>query len=67
MNAYSVLADLFRPHGATELPGQEQPTRLLPMTAADELPPCPEQLVIIDGRRRRKLDPTWAVVPEPRW
>jgi hypothetical protein len=54
MNAYSVLADLFRHHGETGQPWQKPPHRLQPITAADELPPYPEQLTVIDGIRRRE-------------
>lgn len=60
MNAYSGLADLFRSHTVTRLK-QQQPVRLVPRTAADELPAYPEQMSIMDGgrqgSRRRELDP----------
>jgi hypothetical protein len=56
MNAYSGLAELFRSHTAI-LFKEKQPLRLLPRTAADELPPYREQLTVIDGGRRRALDP----------
>jgi len=56
MNAYTDLADLFRSHTAIRFK-QKQPLRLVPVTAADELPPRPEQLASIDGGRRREFDP----------
>jgi hypothetical protein len=71
MNAYSALADLLRPRlnkgqtAAEHLESQE-PIRLLPRMAADELPPHREQLTILDGCRRRVLDPIWTIVPKGR-
>jgi hypothetical protein len=56
MNAYSGLANLFRSCTAIRIE-QKQPLRLLPRTAADELPLYPEQLTIIEGGRRREFDP----------
>ena len=52
MNACRGWADFLN---STLRYRQRQPMRLLPRTAADELPPHPEQRTI-DGIRRRELD-----------
>lgn len=81
MNASSVLAHLFRPRLndgliAAELFDSEQPIRLPPTLAEDELPPgfedilqiqvlgYRERLTILHGRRLRVLDPVWTLVPK---
>jgi hypothetical protein len=81
MNASSVLASLFRPRAneaqtAAELLESEQPIRLVPILAADDLPPefedvlqvqvlgYRERLTLLNGRRLRVLDPVWTLVPK---
>jgi hypothetical protein len=71
MNAHSVLANLFHPSSnrvrvATGVGQVEEATRLLPRTAADELPPYREQPWIIDKRGYRKIDPSMTLVPVSR-
>jgi hypothetical protein len=71
MNVISALSHYFHPgsiHKQTVSEGlaSEQPIRLLPRMPTDELPPYPEQPAILDGRRRRALDPIWTVVPRDR-
>src|SRR5262249_42863455 len=63
MNGHFVLADLFRSSNPTGLLEPKRPLLLLPRTAADELPVYPEQLSMVEGRPRRKLDPAWSVFP----
>jgi len=83
MNAGSVLASLLRPglneaQAAAELFESEQPIRLPPILAADELPPefedvlqvqvlgYRERLTVLHGQRLRVLDPIWTLVPKDR-
>lgn len=79
MNASSVLTYLLRPRvnegqAAAELL-DEQPIRLPPRVAAEDLPPefedvlqvqvlgYRERLTILYGHRLRVLDPIWTLVP----
>jgi hypothetical protein len=81
MNASSVLAHFFRPRlneaqTAAELLQADQPIRLPPILAPDDLPPefedvlqvqvlgYRERLTILHGRRLRVLDPVWTLVPK---
>ncbi len=83
MNAGSVLAHFLRPtsnelRAAAELFQSDQPIRLAPVPADDELPPefedvvrvqvlgYRERLTILDGQRLRVLDPIWTLVPKDR-
>jgi len=71
MNAHSVLANLFHPssnrvHVATGVRQVEEAARLLPRTAADELPPYRDQPWIIDKCGYRKIDPSRTFVPVSR-
>jgi hypothetical protein len=63
MNGHFVLVDFFHSLNPTGLVEPKRSRLLLPRTAADELPPYREQPSIVDGRRRRKLDPAWSVPP----
>ena len=68
MNAHSVFAYLLPP-GSNEVQGAaggrqvEETARLVPRTAADELPPYRDQPWIIDKRGYRKIDPSMTLVP----
>ena len=62
MNAYSALADLLQPRIKIGLLKEKRSLRLVPRTAADELPPYPEQLSMIDGIRRRDSMATFIAV-----
>jgi len=83
MNASSVLTYLLRPRSnegqaAAELLDAEQPIRLPPTLAADDLPPefedilqvqvlgYRQRLTILHGHRLRVLDPIWTLVPKDR-
>ncbi len=68
MNAYSALAYLLHPgsneaHVAAGVRQVEEAARLVPRTAADELPPYRDQPWIIDKRGYRKIDPSMTLVP----
>jgi hypothetical protein len=70
MNAHSVLAYLLHP-GSNEAQiaaGVEvrEEMRLVPRTAADELPPYRGQPWIIDKHGYRKVDPSLTLVPASR-
>ncbi|CAN5921777.1 hypothetical protein BH11PSE3_BH11PSE3_03410 [soil metagenome] len=79
--ASSVLACLFRQRGtearaASELLDADQPIRLTPVLAPDDLPAgfedvlqvqvlgYRERLTLLHGRRFRVLDPVWTLVPK---
>jgi hypothetical protein len=81
MNASSVLTYLLRPRlsegqAAAELLESEQPIRLLPRVAADDLPPefedvlqvqvlgYRQRLTMLHGHRLCVLDPVWTLVPK---
>ena len=81
MNASSVLTYLLslrvnERQTATELLESEQPIRLRPTVAAEDLPPefedvlqvqvlgYRERLTILYGHRLRVLDPVWTLVPK---
>lgn len=81
MNVSSMLGRLFRPgsaegRSAAEFLESEQPIRLPPRLAADELPPefesvlqvqvlgYREGLTILNGYRLHVLDPIWTLVPK---
>jgi hypothetical protein len=72
MNAHPVLAYLLQPGsneaqvaaGARQV---EEAMRLLPRTAADELPPYRGQPVTLDGWRRRERSTNLTLVPWSRW
>ena len=72
MNAHSVLAHLFHPSSnkvqvaAAGVRQVEEAARLVPRTAADELPPYRDQPWIIDRRGYRKIDPSMTLVPASR-
>jgi hypothetical protein len=83
MTTRSVLADLFRPRleegaAVVELLEAQDPIRLPPTLAADELPPefedvvevqvlgYRERLTLLNGRRLRVLEPIWTLVPKNR-
>jgi hypothetical protein len=70
MNAHSVLAYLLHPGSneaqiAAGVKVQEE-MRLVPRTAADELPPYRGQPWIIDKHGYRKVDPSLTLVPASR-
>jgi hypothetical protein len=72
MNAHSVLAYLLHPGSneaqvATGVREVEEVMRLVPRTAADELPPYRGQPLILDGWRRRERDTSLTLVPWSRW
>jgi hypothetical protein len=72
MSAHSVLACLLhpRPNGAEVAAGVREAgetMRLVPRTAADELPPYRGQPMILDGWRRRERDTNLTMVPWSRW
>ena len=54
MNAYSVLVGLLRSCTGSAPSKQKQPLPLQPRTAADEQPPYPEQLSVVDGIGQRE-------------
>ncbi len=62
MKANSKLLHFLRPRSLLV----RKPISLLPITAADELPARGEKLTLLYGRRRRVLDPNWALVPKDR-
>jgi hypothetical protein len=72
MKAHSVLANLFYPGsneaqvaaGARQV---EEAMRLVPRTAADELPPYRGQPVTLDGWRQRERNTNLTLVPWSRW
>ena len=68
MNAHSVLAYLLHPGSneaqvAAGVRKVEEAMRLVPRTAADELPPYRGQPWIIDKHGYRKVDPSLTLVP----
>jgi hypothetical protein len=72
MNAYSVLAYLLHPGSnearvAAGVREVEEAMRLVPRTAADELPPHRGQPVSLDGWRRHEPNPNLTLVPWSRW
>ena len=72
MNAHSVLVHLLHPglngaHVAAGVREAEEPIRLVPRTAADELPPYRGQPMALDGWRRRERDTNLTLVPWSRW
>ena len=72
MNAHSVLAYLLHPGSneaqvAAGVRHVEEAMRLVPRTAADELPPYRGQPVTLDGRRRREHNTNLTLVPWSRW
>jgi hypothetical protein len=72
MNAHSVLAYLLHPGSneaqvATGVREVEEVMRLVPRTAADELPPYRGQPLILDGWRRRERNTNLTLVPWSRW
>ena len=67
MNVYSALTAFLCPHPVAGLLAAKQPARLLPRTAADEMPPYREEPPMLEGRRRRELDPSWTLAPMGRW
>ena len=72
MNAHSVLAYLLPPglNGAQVAAGVrevEKAIRLVPRTAADELPPYRGQPMALDGWRRRERNTNLTLVPWSRW
>ena len=81
MNTSSVLSRFLRPRSAeaqaaSELHDSDQPVRLPPTLAADDLPPefedvlqvqvlgYRERLTLLHGRRLRVLEPIWTLVPK---
>jgi hypothetical protein len=70
MNAHSVLAYLLHPgSNPAQVAGGvkvEEAMRLVPRTAADELPPYRGQPWIIDKHGYRKVDPSLTLVPASR-
>ena len=72
MNAHSVLAYLLHPGSneaqvAAGVREAEEAMRLVPRTAADELPPYRGQPMTLDGWRRRERDTNLTLVPWSRW
>ena len=72
MNAHSVVAYLPHPGSneaqiAAGVHKAEEAMRLLPRTAADELPPYRGQPMTLDGWRRRERDTDLTPVPWSRW
>ena len=72
MNAHSVLAYLLHPRSneaqvAAGVREAEEAMRLVPRTAADELPPYRGQPMTLDGWRRRERDTNLTLVPWSRW
>ena len=68
MNAHSVLAHLFHKVqvAAAGVRQVEEAARLVPRTAADELPAYRDQPWIIDRRGYRKIGPSMTLVPMSR-
>ena len=72
MNAHSVFAYLLH-SGSNEaqvaagVREAEKAIRLVPRTAADELPPYRGQPMTLDGWRRRERDTNLTLVPWSRW
>ncbi len=72
MNAHSVLAYFLHPGSngadfAASVRRIEEAVRLVPRTAADELPPYRGQPVTLDGWQRRERTTNLALVPWSRW
>ena len=72
MNAGWGVADILRPRTICRRTASEplqagKPLRLVPRTAADELPPFGEQVSLIDGRPQRGHDPIWRLASGDRW
>ena len=72
MSAHSVLAYLLHPRSneAQVTAGVREAgetMRLVPRTAADDLPPYRGQPMTLDGWRRRERDTDLTVVPWTRW
>jgi hypothetical protein len=72
MNAQSVLAYLLHPgssgaHFVAGVSQVEEAARLVPRTAADELPPYRGQPVTLDGWQRRERTTNLTLVPWSRW
>jgi hypothetical protein len=72
MSAHSVLVHLLHPrsneaHVAAGAREAEEAMRLVPRTAADELPPYRGQPMALDGWRRRERDTNLTLVPWSRW
>ena len=72
MNAHSVLAHLLHPgsneaHVAADVRQVEEAMRLVPRTAADELPPYRGQPVTLGGWRQRERNTNLTLVPWSRW
>jgi hypothetical protein len=71
MNAHSVLAYLRHPglNGALAAGVREveKAIRLVPRTAADELPPYRGRPMALDGWRRRERNTNLTLVPWSRW
>jgi hypothetical protein len=70
MNAQSVLAYLLHPGSSGAVAGVsqvEEAARLVPRTAADELPPYRGQPVTLDGWQRRERTTNLTLVPWSRW
>ena len=72
MNAHSLLAYLLPPGSneaqvAAGVRQVEEAMRLVPRTAADELPPYRGQPMTFDGWRRRERDTNLTLVPWSRW
>ena len=66
MSAHSVLAYLLHPSFNVAQVAAEA-IRLVPRTAADELPPYRGQPSILDGWRRRERNTNLTLVPWSRW
>jgi hypothetical protein len=72
MSARTVLAYLLHP-GSNEAPVAagvreiEEAMRLIPRTAADELPPYRGQPLTLDGWRQRERNTDLTLVPWSRW
>ena len=70
MSAHSVLTYLLHPgSNEAQVTGVrvDEAIRLLPRTAADELPPYRGQPVTLDGWRRRERNTNLTLVPWSRW
>jgi hypothetical protein len=72
MNAHLVLAYLRPPTSnetqvAAGIRHVEESVRLVPRTAADDLPPYRGQPVTLDGWQRRERNTNLTLVPWSRW